>query len=584
MWGKNFKITIISICGLLLMMTYNNCSSQFDLGSAVSQNASSANSSTSGLTSEMCEQDLVNLFSNGYYQFAKTNCAFCHTNGPGKGRFAADDMAGAYADFMQSGYTKFSNNATSSSHNPPYSGPQHVQTINELRVQWQKGLEDSNRCKGIAGTNTDENLKVEDLISFETTAKLNGVQDFNKEVEIVWNLDSEISAIKTNVVLPVTGGAKLSIKIAKHKNSGGDEYYTIRLPTVFDSQKDLHFKGIHIKVNGILLKYPTTFRYVNTDIRAGTKNDASGLISTGSIVAVKALTPSDQITLVFEDLKTVELPAAESPPVVEFSGNLVQVAPTSSSLTDPLFMDIEVKLSKAMSAPVTVSVSDDTSNICAQTGLVTLNADCLPQVATAVCSDYASNPNLCANKIKFYRARSVVGMTYNRYDWDYKFKTSSVTFAAGEISKTIRVQISKDKRFENNRLLSLQLDAGWGGAIIGNKKMIHIPFNKIVNPQSNGLTRFQDLMTPGTGILVTNCIRCHNSVKREGGYDITNYEEMLANKVLIPGNSQSKMYMRITTSNNSNAGLQPMPLDTGSISLDDALTVRDWIINGAKND
>lgn len=582
MWGKKIKSIAMSIVGLVLLFSYNNCSGQFDIASNASAGSSASGSNGSSILSgDLCEQDLMNLFVSGYYEFAKTNCSLCHTNGPGKGRFASGDALVAYNDFTQSGFTKFSSNATSSSHNPPYSGPQHVQTINELRLQWQKGLEDSNKCKGLTGVT--ETTKVEDLISFETLPKTTPAMEMNQELEMQWAFNNELTALKSVKPLPNLPGAKFSIKIAKHKNSGGDEYYTIRLPTIFESQVDLQVKGLHVKVNGILLKYPTTFKYLDLDLRAGTGNNATGLISTGSIVAVKALSPQDRISIVFEDLKAVTLPALEAPPEVGFSGDLVRMVPTRAD-NQPLLVDVELTLSKPQSFPITVSVSDDASNICAKTGLVTLSNDCLPQVAKVICSQFTTNPNLCGEAVQFYRARSVVGVTYNRFDWDYKYKSSAVTFAPGEISKTIRLQFSKDIRHEKNRLLTLMVEPGLGGATVGANKSMHFIFDKISKPTPvAGSIRFQDLMAPGTGILVTNCIKCHNSDKHDGGYDITNYEEMIANSVLVPGSASSKMYQRISPSDPQYMNLSPMPLQPGAISTDDVRSIKQWIEEGALN-
>jgi mono/diheme cytochrome c family protein len=113
---------------------------------------------------------------------------------------------------------------------------------------------------------------------------------------------------------------------------------------------------------------------------------------------------------------------------------------------------------------------------------------------------------------------------------------------------------------------------------------IIVVFDKISKPTPvAGSIRFQDLMAPGTGILVTNCIKCHNSDKHEGGYDITNYEEMIANSVLVPGSTSSKMYQRISPSDPQYMNLSPMPLQPGAISTDEVRSIKQWIEEGALN-
>ena len=87
-------------------------------------------------------------------------------------------------------------------------------------------------------------------------------------------------------------------------------------------------------------------------------------------------------------------------------------------------------------------------------------------------------------------------------------------------------------------------------------------------------------MDPKSGILGLNCVKCHNSQLMAGGYDMTDYELMITRKVLIPGNVDSKMYVRIHPTPEFLA--KPMPQD-GFLPQALIYEVERWLMNGAHN-
>ncbi len=64
---------------------------------------------------------------------------------------------------------------------------------------------------------------------------------------------------------------------------------------------------------------------------------------------------------------------------------------------------------------------------------------------------------------------------------------------------------------------------------------------------------------------------------------MTNYEDMIAKGVIIPGDVTSKMYRRMDKNDANLEGLTSMPL-TGYLPSLEVNIVKSWILNGAKND
>jgi len=575
------KVGLGLTCGLLVLF-FNNCRGKSEsalvLDGTTSSSKSADNASGIGATGTLCEQDIKNLYDRGWHQFLQTNCAICHTNGPGKGRFANKDLDIAYTEFMQVGYVKVGNNAVSSTHNPPYSGVQHTQTVNELKLEWQKGLQDYATCTGDKSVIPAENLT--EKISLKTTDLQLGLEKDGDKKVLTWTLNSDLTRVKGTDALPNIPGGKISITVTRLKNASGFTYYTFSSPTLYGASVDTRIQSIFINMNDYLLNYPTTFSRIDKSIRNGSANDLTGLISTGSLVAPKVVLPSDRISLSFIDITAVTLPPPPPPIVVTLAESLVRVVPTGTAS-----MDVTISLSNPAQEPVVVTLSENT-DLCgvaatyvnSNTLFKDLDSSCLPDVFNAVC------PNgTCADPADktFGRARSVIGTTWNRYDWDYKFPVNTVTFNVGETSKVLKVLLSTDVRHEKNRLLTLDISAVLGSVNIGANKTQHFVIQKSQNPlPSEDVLAFTELMNPNSGILGQNCVKCHNSSINAGGYDMTDYQMMIDKKVLVPGDVSSKMYVRMHPTPEFLA--KPMPQD-GFLTQDLILEVQKWLLDGAKN-
>lgn len=491
---------------------------------------------------------------------------------------------------MQIGYTKVSNNALSDAHNPPYSGPQHLQAINELRLSWTKALAEYDLCLGNGGS-TNNNVSLEERAQFSFGNQLIPALNDNEEKRVEFNL-AQIIPIKS-LPAPVLTGAKFSVMVKKEVK-GENKTYVVSSPKIFGAADDIHIKGLFTKINGRYIQYSTNFRFLDANIRKGSLETTTGsILSTGALVIAGAMSPSDQIGFDVELIETTVVPPP--PPPVELSINAANAILVDNSG----FIDLEIKLSQASTEAVSFVLTADDSKICgANTEPVSVNnSTCLPDVYNVICP----SGSCAADAVKFSRARSVAGTPYNRFDWDYKFTTTSMVFAVGETSKTIRMNLSRDIRFETNRLLTLKIEPGLGNTVLG-RSQVHLVFNKRKNPSppANEVT-YSMLMNSNNGILKLHCNNCHNSDEalQQGGYDIADWELMVNRGVLKPGQDfrtidpvtgnvtktyASKMFKRMNTQDpDLGTFLGPMPKD-GYLDYDTEISpVENWILNGAKN-
>lgn len=594
------KWLTITFMIVITLSFYNNCGKQFvgeefgetsTLSSTLitapptSKTFNDADVDMSGLNiGDTCDKELKLLFANGYHKFARKTCNRCHYDGPGKGRFADDSLENAFNDFMPVGYNKFSSNATTTTHNPPETGPQNTQEIGILKNDWLKGLEDYNKCKtSIGATATETPIALKDLLSYETTQKLVPNLEFGASAIMEWDFNNDFILTKTDgsLILPKSPGAKFSVKIGKHKTSGGETYYAFSSPRIYGASNDLHIKTMQVKINGRLMVYATSFRYIDAGIYAGSLQTASeSLLSTGALITPGVINSADKISFAFEKIEIVNLPPPAPPIEVNFTKSSVTRVDSNTGK-----IDITLSLSQSPTSSVTISLSVDDGPICTTQGTASsINVKtCNPKLATALCPS-----GTCSDSIyDLTRARSIVSAdgTGNRFDWDYKFTNLSLTFLPGQTSRTISIEFSTDVRYELlNRVLTIRIDPTLIRAVSGPVNQMDFVIMKSTNPKPvAGIPTFSSLMNKRFGVLGQNCLECHNSVNFAGGYDMTNYDLMRQKNVIIPYQLESKMYYRMNPNSPNYIQADPMPrqriLDSNERSL-----VEKWILNGAKND
>lgn len=584
--SKLWKYGLVASIGMLILF-FNNCKSSSENAMQLqsvgtpeptASGPSQLPTGPTGATGTLCEQDIKNLYARGWQKFLFNNCSSCHSNGPGKGRFANPEVNLAYSEFELVGYTKVSSNATNPGHNAPYSGLHNTQIVNELKLEWMKGLQDYASCSGTTAAVPQE-AQIE-KINFRSTEQVIGLANAGDRKVLTWNVNTDLTRIKGTGGVPTVPGARFSITVTRLLTGGGFTYYTFSSPTFHGATTDAHIEGVFINLNGLLLTYPTTFSFISKDIRMGTLNDLSGLISTGSLVAPKVVSPTDTVSISFIDIRSTVMPPPPPPTVANLGGARTVVVPKGTD-----FIDIDVTLTNPAVEPIIVTVAEN-NDLCGTAGTITnsntlfrvASTTCLPNVYAAICP----GGTCVAAARDFGKARQDVGATFKRYDWDFKFPTSSVSFMVGESSKPLRVYFSKDIRREQNRVLTLDIASVLGsGVTIGANRTTQYVITKHDNPIPSGSTlTFSELMNPTSGILGQNCTACHNSTDLAGNYDMTDHELMIRNGVLIPGDITSKMYLRMHPTPEFLG--KPMPLN-GFLTQDKILEVELWIRGGALN-
>ena len=394
--------------------------------------------------------------------------------------------------------------------------------------------------------------------------------------------------------LPVLGAtSKFQIKVTYRKNAAGQDYYAFHDPVVFNNATDVKVKTIYIKLNTRLIMYPSTFKYINKDIYANSTNtgDNIGLLSTGGLVALGAVTSQDFVNVAFETLEPETLGPRPAPVTIGFTdiiGGMI-------SATSPTGRDVSFEVASNLppDSPVVVSVDPANDSVCGKTGdqSFTVSSTCLKPVYDYMRAQGYNDGDI---NLQFKKARLVTdGGDYNRFDWDYKVITNSFNlFLASGQRKNAVIRFSTDIRRETNRVLRLRVNVmSNNGKVSTTNNDMYVIILKAGNPApATGEVTFSSLMLPGTGTLGLNCVKCHNSRDLNGGYDMTNFDLMLSKRVIIQDAANpdyaadnSKMFNRMNPDYPGNVNLSPMPLD-GYLTNDQLVDlVRQWIRSGAKN-
>lgn len=506
---------------------------------------------------DICNQTEEEIFSQGYHNFLKNKCYLCHVSGPGKGTFAHPDSSIAYPAFKTLGIDKISSMAVNDSHNSPYTGSHNINTINDLKAQWSTfqiekakcGIQNPQPTQNTTSTYTPHFLTnkkpIPTITGTPSTININGTVmetiSYNT-VEVIFELDSELTKL-TETPLPITSGAKLSISLTGYSTSTGATGYLIQMPKLIAGTTSLNIKGLHPLINGRPISYAYTFQHINKDVYKQTEVMLSG----GSMLALGPLINGDQISLNIESLEIVDIPEPPVPPSLQFELTEATILKTELGKLNPYKVKIKRTGDPSLSVNVNISVNGDES---------------LPAVAKGLTDSSGRN----------------------QYDWDYRFvKSPSVTLLPGENEKSFDIIFSDDLRDAPNKTLTLELKNPFG-AVLGSKKILILNLPDYNSPTPQEEITFSNLMEKG-GILEMNCVRCHNSIDKQGGYDMTDYDQMVAKGVIVPGDltpNNHKMFRRMNPDSPEAGTITPMPLD-GFLTQDLTLFVESWIKSGAKN-
>ena len=336
------------------------------------------------------------------------------------------------------------------------------------------------------------------------------------------------------------------------------------------------------------------------------------MLSTGGLTAPGVISTQDTIGLVFEFITDKDengdplvIPPPKPNSVAQFTGPQVEIVDSTTGT-----FNLNVEVVGDTDYPITLSLEEAGANLCGVAGdgdivlkPATDPTPCLPNVYDAIAS-----AGLGTEHRTVKRARSVVGTSYNRFDWDYKFKNTAFNLIGLNPTKTIEIKFSTDIRLETNRLFVIKLIRASSNVDLGPNILKYFVIKKISNPQPAFLEVTYSSLLASKGPITLNCIGCHNSRDLQGGYDVTdyqlittptedkpmpvvnlndaiNYATWLAdtdpNKA--PFRALSKMYKRINADDPDNANLTPMPVDGFITDAKVIERVEKWILSGAKN-
>lgn len=521
-------MALLAIIVGFLPLFYNSCSSTHD-----------SNGDTDLLGKSGCG-DMSELFSRTYYPFVRQHCSTCHVpGGLGKGTFADENFTVAWRSFEVTGFSKISEYAVNPSHQSPYTGPDNEPAITELRETWVKGLEESQRvCE-----NADLGEGLEDSgPRVRTKSKgINANFSSGQSVTLSWALDRELIA-DPEVTLPNLPGAIFQVKVSV-QDVLGTKSYLISEPRIRGSTVDVMVKSLRFTVNGKALTGNLTFNAVDEAVRAG----ENVLLSAGTNVAPVVASYSDVIAVSFG---TLAIPNEPIPP--PSTGPQVSFTLASSSV-----------LESARSALVNVKLSE------AATKYIT--------VTLRVNAQSSAEPLCCIDNFTNEKQEQI---SINRFNWDYKIRELSVVIAPGETTRNFEIDLADDQRDEgNSETLVLDLDSiGTINATLGSVTRHTLTIVDDDDPYTGAALTMSQLLQPN-GILYVNCLGCHNSVDHEGGYDITDWQSLIDNRILIPYDINSKAFVRM---NSETPGLPPMPF-AGLLETEKRRAVQDWIMTGALN-
>lgn len=568
------KVFILKLMGVLFfaILTYNNC--------APEHKSSSSSSLSTGVWSCADQLDNLSLFSKTYHSFLMNKCSSCHSGGgPGPGAFASSGVQLALNSFTSLGFSRINTKATDG--HSPSSGQQNIAETNTLTNLWVDGLQTIERCRQSGAgelTQVQDDTSRLQLISRAINPNVNG------PVTLTWNLQTDVrptagynAADFANVRLSAT------VEIFQRP---GVFAYVISNPILSTTSSDIHLESLLFKINGVASPAQRAFYFVNKDVRAWNASNpdfnkpdpnpstpyndyryTNELISGGAMVLLGEVRTTDVLSISIGRLQRVVLPPPEQFPNISFGVSTMSVDENYS------IINIPITLSKPWSSPASAEIvfgSDTTiKDQCCRSAINDVGDPITVSHFDRDIQDYDTDPKFPINNRLQYEMGNIRG----RY---------LVTFAIGETSKTLRIKIVHDNKFELNEVLHLRVDSSRlvnlnPGATLQDFRLTILD-NDL--PYIGTAPTYTNLLSDG-GILANECLRCHNSVLNRGGYDITNYEQMVSKAILRPGDAtNSIMFLRMDADNIP--GLDPMPL-TGLIDPLQRFDVKQWILQGARN-
>lgn len=251
-WGpnKHSKSILYIALGGLLTLANQNCTPDPEHSELLS-------SESCGQVSDLissCEQERLKSFKETFYPFLENKCATCHSNGPGIGRFASDDIASAWNGFESIGKAKIISQALNPNHQPGYTGPDNQLSVSQADEAYSLHEEKFNLCERNSLASCESptksyglESKSRGLISSEVWTRLTFEYpgDFKTEIP---ELDGKLQAF--------------SVEYRLYKIQDSFVGYQLRDPRL-EVNEDIKIQGIRASYNWAIDPYLTTYLNLN---------------------------------------------------------------------------------------------------------------------------------------------------------------------------------------------------------------------------------------------------------------------------------------------------------------------------------
>lgn len=315
---------------LILMLSFQNCGvalQGLESGSG-EDTVFNAPLNLEHLAGDACEDQLFAEFQKGYYGFLKQNCAMCHNGGHDAPAFASANAISSYEIFRDKGYLAVSNNATSTAHNPPITGPQHNGAISSLKAEWEKAQASWLECQGASGA----------IKSVITTNKsdsriLATKNNSSTWTSLTWDLNKDIPGSGERFPLSMAVEAQVA------KVSVNEVGYAIRNPkmTVTSGTDRYRVRALFFVVNNKLMDSATVYRNINAVVCPGTALNLAP-IGNAQLLVMSPISSSDQFALQFSSIEKADpsepctTDTSGGGPVVPASVSFAQLTATTGTL------------------------------------------------------------------------------------------------------------------------------------------------------------------------------------------------------------------------------------------------------------
>jgi hypothetical protein len=255
----NVRKLKIMLALLTCTLVYQNCGGEF--------NANGEGMVYASLSS--CDAGTQALFQSTFYPFTTQNCVACHTAaGPGLGAFADPNVSTAYGAFTLLTANTIASYATNAGHAPPHTGTQNNAAITPIMSTWKT----TTNCSSDGGT-TGAIVAAGKAMGLTTAGPSYGASTAKV---ISWDLSKDVSGV-TNLV----GTLQIKVYVDIHSLGPGNNSYNYVFvnPTILgNSASNIHVKGLHLYINGILAGEVTAYNVVDVVLpKANTKTLISGI-------------------------------------------------------------------------------------------------------------------------------------------------------------------------------------------------------------------------------------------------------------------------------------------------------------------